>query len=550
LTGLVTVEFKVPAGWDPNLVPVVAWQDGKGGWRWLPTSAWKPGQTSVTAQTDHFSSGFLGGFDVAAAARSAVGSFANWITGRAGVAQPKCAGEAGLRTKVAVTSDGGDTVKWCVGVESGRTVLKIANNRLAYTQVTYPAGWKVIAGNRLGLSVDALIQFLATQGEAVQKPRGKAVVLIRSGESVTLSLPDVPDAEVLAEFSQMAYGLQIIDLAGGVRRSVMKSAGQAVKSDGWAERLLKTITNGDASKAWRDAAGDCMKEMTEAYGDNIYEVAKAAEVVKKSAKFALKCAAAMARVSLSESGVGLFLGGLVSGLVDLVMSTIGTALSLLILSAREIWDSVASFGGKSNPIYAIAFAAKIVPTEVIRISPLSASGGVKPGYKVASDAASAVSCAPFGEAESSPAAVDKNIYSCGSTADGTDVCWIDRGGSALCGGVPWEKKLFRVPVTEQDLPSVAPTANPYPWGLQLTDGTRCRLRNGGSWSGRPDGWTGVYYCDGTSTVVLADPSHNFRYLDKSSPSWKVWVGKLDDSAKSLPAPKPTRVAKAYFAAWD
>ncbi|MEJ1109518.1 MULTISPECIES: hypothetical protein [unclassified Kribbella] len=546
LSGRATVEFTVPPGWDPNLVPVVAWQDGRGGWRWLPTSPWKPGQPTVTAQTDHFSSGFLGGFDVTAAAKDALGRLGNWMTGRAGVAQPQCKGEASLRTAVTVSSDGGDSVKWCAGVESGRTVLRIANNRLAYTQVTYPTGWKVVAGNRFGFSADALIQFLGTQAEQIQKPRGRSVVLIRSGESITLQLPAVPDAKVLAEISQMAYGLQILELASAVRGAVMRAAGQAVKSDGWVERLAKTVTSGDPSKAWIDTAKTCLDAFRNAYTDNIFDVAKAADVVKQTMSFTIKCTGAMARVSLAESGVGLFLGGLVLGVVDLVVSTIGTALSLIILSAREIWDSVASFGGKSNPIYGIHFVPKLVPTEVIRVNPLAASGEVKPGWQI-EDTGEGLECAPFDEGYPSPAAVSANIYSCGSAASGADVCWVAAGGPAICGGEPWEKKVYRWTLVDSALPAVKPEADPWPWGLQLADGTRCRLRNGGSWSGRPDGWNGAYYCKGVDFVVLSDSNDNYRHLDRSSPTWKVWIGKLDDSATSLPAPKLVPVAKAYFA---
>ncbi|MET9318320.1 hypothetical protein ABZX12_41450 [Kribbella sp. NPDC003505] len=228
LSGRATVEFKIPAGWDANMVPVIAWQDGKGGWRWLPTSRWKPGQLTVTAQTDHFSSGFLGGFDVGAAAKDAVGRLGTWISGRAGVAQPRCLGESSLRTRVAVSSDGGDSVKWCAGLESGHTILRIANNRLAYTQVTYPKAWKVVAGDRLGLSTDGLIQLAATSGQQMLKPPGKSVVLVRSGQSITLQLPDVPDALVLAEISQAAYFLQILELAFTIEGAVSKAAGQAV----------------------------------------------------------------------------------------------------------------------------------------------------------------------------------------------------------------------------------------------------------------------------------------------------------------------------------
>jgi len=547
LSGRATVSFKVPDGWDPKVVPVVVWQDGSGGWRWLPTSAWKPGQPSVTAQTDHFSAGFLGGFDIGAESRRAFEQFQSWMVGRASVAQPQCAAETLLRTQVRVTSDGGDSVKWCAGIEGGHTVLRIANNRLAYTQVTYPAGWKVVAGNRFGLSADALIQFLGTQAEQIQKPRGKAVVLIRSGDSVTLQLPPSPTAQVSAEVSQMAYGLQILELAAAVRGAVMRAAGQAVKSDGWVERMVKTVTSGDPSKAWVEAAKSCMDSFRTQYTDDLFEVVEDPAVVEKTMKFMVKCTAAMARVSLDESGIALFLGGVVLGLVDLVVSTVGAALSLLVISGREIWDQLAKFGGKSDPIYDIRFAPKVLPTEIVRVKPLTSTGEVRPGWKV-EDTGESLECAPFGEGYPSSGAVSAGIYSCGPTAASADVCWVVSGGPALCGGDPWEKKLYRWRLADAVLPPVQPEAAPWPWGLQLADGTRCRLRNGGSWAGRPDGRNGAYRCYDVDFVVLSDSNDNYRYLDKRTSVWKVWIGRLDDSAKSLPPPKPVAVAKAYYAA--
>jgi hypothetical protein len=242
----------------------------------------------------------------------------------------------------------------------------------------------------------------------------------------------------------------------------------------------------------------------------------------------------------------VFLGGLVFGVIDLVVSTILTAFNLLIVSAREIIDSIASFGGKSNPIYGISFVPRAVPTKVVNINPLARSGAVKSGWRV-EDTGKGLKCAPSGDVYPSPAAVSSGIYSCGYVSDGADVCWVTAGRTAFCGGQPWDKRLYRWTVTDSALPPVKPEAAPYPWGLELSDGTRCRLRNGGSWSGRPDGWNGAYYCDGVDFVVLADTNHDYRYLDKSSTTWKVWIGELDDSAKSLSPPKVIAVTRAYFA---
>lgn len=66
-------------------------------------------------------------------------------------------------------------------------------------------------------------------------------------------------------------------------------------------------------------------------------------------------------------------------------------------------------------------------------------------------------------------------------------CWPSTPGSLLCLDDPWNKQLHRVA-----LPHVQPPAITDPIAMVLDDGTRCRLRNGGAWAGRDDGFVGVY----------------------------------------------------------
>jgi hypothetical protein len=88
----------------------------------------------------------------------------------------------------------------------------------------------------------------------------------------------------------------------------------------------------------------------------------------------------------------------------------------------------------------------------------------------------------------SPSAVADDIY----------YCSIDD---------PWDKRLHRVTYGGQ-LPHVQPTATTDPFALLLGDVTRCRLRNGGAWGGRDDGYVGVYGCGDASSnlAVLFLPS--------------------------------------------
>ena len=157
LTGEAQVTFAVPPDVDGvRSYPVVMWEDGEGGWRWLPAE-WSPGEPTITAHLDHFSIGFLGKFDVGKWAKDRAEEVKNYVTGRSGVEQPSCGDEAAPKAAgVTVDSDGGDTVKWCFGRDEGKQVLRVANNRRAYTQVSFPDTWQVIDGGRFGFSLDAV----------------------------------------------------------------------------------------------------------------------------------------------------------------------------------------------------------------------------------------------------------------------------------------------------------------------------------------------------------------------------------------------------------
>jgi hypothetical protein len=148
--------------------------------------------------------------------------------------------------------------------------------------------------------------------------------------------------------------------------------------------------------------------------------------------------------------------------------------------------------------------------------------------------------------ESSPAAVSSDIYYCSPTAASADVCWpAAPAPDLLCMDSPWIKDLHRVHA-RAPLPAVSPPHLPQPVALLLTDGNRCRLRNGGSWNGRSDGYVGAYSCGGGVAVLVqlhgpADP------IDRSSQVWTIKLGKLGAPGESLPPPVTVGVATAWFA---
>ncbi len=180
------------------------------------------------------------------------------------------------------------------------------------------------------------------------------------------------------------------------------------------------------------------------------------------------------------------------------------------------------------------------PTEVVDVVAVDAGGEPAAGYAVEAGS-------PVEGCYASEAAVGPNIVECWPSAAGANVCWVRSGGvSLLCGVEPWEKVLRRSE-SAKPVDRVEALPSPKPWGIELADGTRCSLRNGGSWGGRADGYTGAYSCRGKGSVVLSPPDGK-GLVDRSRSAWTVLVGDLGDGNPEFPEPVRVRVATAYFAA--
>jgi hypothetical protein len=191
-------------------------------------------------------------------------------------------------------------------------------------------------------------------------------------------------------------------------------------------------------------------------------------------------------------------------------------------------------------------SAKATPTtkpatKIVRLAPVDKSSAPKTGYVVEQGQTDVDSCV------ASPAG-GKDVTSCSPSAAGADVCWVTSDRiSMLCGTYPWEKKLIKVKSTTP-IKGLTPVADPSPWALVLANGTKCRLRNGGSWGGRADGFVGAYFCDrGEKEFVLVNPYTTEPTIKKVDPLWTVRVGPLGDPEASFPPPAAVAVTTAYFA---
>jgi hypothetical protein len=193
----------------------------------------------------------------------------------------------------------------------------------------------------------------------------------------------------------------------------------------------------------------------------------------------------------------------------------------------------------------LSAAADPAPTQVITVVAVGPNGEPINGYQELPSPGNVTSVSDC--ATPSPSAVADDIYSCSPSAAGADTCWPSTPGSLLCVDDPWNKQLHRVGYAGP-LPPVQPPAITDPIAMILDDGARCRLRNGGAWGGRDDGYVGVYGCGDSETAVLWLPSQGpGTCVDRSTPAWTVKVGQLGTPTEHFPPPQTHTVTTAWFA---
>ena len=182
-------------------------------------------------------------------------------------------------------------------------------------------------------------------------------------------------------------------------------------------------------------------------------------------------------------------------------------------------------------------------TQVITAVPVGPNGQPIDGYQ---EAPAAGNVTTVSDCTVSLSAVGDDIFACAPSAAGADPCWPSTPGTLLCVDDPWNKRLHRVSYDGQ-LPQVQPGAITDPLALLLDDGTRCRLRNGGAWGGRDDGYVGVYGCGGALAVLWLPSQGPGTCVDRSAPAWTVRVGELGRPDQHFPPPATRTVTTAWFA---
>jgi len=185
-------------------------------------------------------------------------------------------------------------------------------------------------------------------------------------------------------------------------------------------------------------------------------------------------------------------------------------------------------------------------TAVLTLRPVTADGKVASGWTVAEDSQRGDIDCSFNSA--SPSAKNGDIYYCSPSAAMADACWVGEGrDSMLCLSDPMKRQVVRIWLegTTGRGPSgpAEYTGTPLPIRLDLDDGVKCRLRNGGSWGRQeqnPD-LVGFYGCDKGEVVWDRPSSTGIRQQAKI---WTVRVGKESGGLATA------KVRTAYYVGTD
>lgn len=165
-------------------------------------------------------------------------------------------------------------------------------------------------------------------------------------------------------------------------------------------------------------------------------------------------------------------------------------------------------------------SAPVPHTHQVVLRPVTATGRVAPGYTLATEPDGQLLCGGSSAASESPVAVDDGIEGCSPSAEYAVACWAGpTPNTARCFRDPWKRQVVQIG-TEGPLSSVRAPEVPSPLGLELSDGARCSIRDGGAWGqlvGHPELY-GTYSCSNGEDVWAPRDSYG---VNRTHPLWTV-----------------------------
>lgn len=332
LTGDLTITMPYEVGPD-TLVGALAYFDAATD-QWTPVAAnVDEGAHTMSASVRHLSLWSVFAWSV----NSLKGWFEDTLRDTFGppdVDQPVCEGEAAFRKSVSVTSDDGDRVRWCAGVESGQEVLRLTNARSYSVEVRLPEGWTVVdLRPALGI-IDSFAQGLADAGLFSDQR-----MIVAPGQTLTIVAPQGTGGTAVVHPSGGAYILDA--LAFGFKTLAMVTAkvpgGPAVDASKTSDVLhgaLETTECVDNLRAFvvddaPESAGEVKDLMLTVFGISFGCLGKAWG---------------------ANYGVGGVIATLVVGFVTWVISGVET----LVNGVKGFWDQVTDLDGYQIDLQVIA----------------------------------------------------------------------------------------------------------------------------------------------------------------------------------------------------
>ena len=195
--------------------------------------------------------------------------------------------------------------------------------------------------------------------------------------------------------------------------------------------------------------------------------------------------------------------------------------------------------GGSLALAAVVLAIAAPPTDVVRWSPFTPVGALKPRLRVAS--VKQGQCTDIGYT-----LVGGVAYRCGSGNELYDACWRDgpsRTDFVICLGSPWDTTVTRLrsphlllyPGFTFDPPAT------YPWAIELRDGTRCVVEQGAHSAFRARGrrWIVDYGCTRRNFVLLRERLRRGRV-------WRVNAARLLSLKRGFRFLGPRAIRRVYF----
>ena len=334
LIGPITVTFPLPATTPPAssgssapggaAVSLGFYDAAAGGWQ-LVSSRYDAAAGTVTATVTHLSwwNPFSWEFD--ALGGSVTAAYRRLMSVAAPT--PACQREKDARSAgIAVTSDSGDRIRWCYGLERGRAVLKVANTHGYPVQVTLPRAWSV--ENPVdSISIESGLMSVLEKSLAVG--HGQRAILLAGGSTASFfPTSATPGGDVRATASGGGYLASALDFGIQTFGMTMGQVPGAPKPKlSTSERVLKEVLE-----------GTCLLGYTKVAGHEIDSLDAASRAILAALDVSFGC--------LQESWRKYYgLDGFVGSFVMAGLSWLATGITTLISGIQGLWDSVAYFDG-------------------------------------------------------------------------------------------------------------------------------------------------------------------------------------------------------------